>query len=530
LGTVLGVLFLTFLDTTIVTVALGDIQQHFGAGVISLQWVVNAYALVFAGLMLLAGSLGDRFGRRTLMVTGIAVFCAGSLLCALAPNVGTLIAGRAVMGVGAAASEPGTLSVIRHLYPDRAPRARALGAWAAVSGLALASGPVVGGLLVAAGGWPAVFWFNLGLGVLLFVAVLRFVPNSSDPQPGRLDVGGFVLGTAGLCALIFAVLSGEQHGFGTAWVVALFAAGGASLVGFVVVERRERSPMLDLRYVSKPLVRSALFTAFAVYFGVFSIFFFTALYLDLAIGYSPARLAAVFSPMAAAIVLASLATGRWVGRVGSRLPMITGSVVGAAGVVATRYALTRHPHFGDLAFTLTIAGLGFGIAVVPLTSAVLGSIPARHSGMAASATNTSRQIGAVVGVAALGALVNSHLTSDLAGRLTNLGVGGAAQRLIIRAVETGGSDAAGFDIAHPPALFAPIVNAATGAFRTGVHQALFASAALMLLAAVVTAFVPRTQDADIDSDIDDDAAPQPTSTSSTPGGSAPPSTANNGSA
>jgi EmrB/QacA subfamily drug resistance transporter len=494
LGTVLAVLFLTFLDTTIVTVALGDIQQHFGAGVISLQWVVNAYALVFAGLMLMAGSLGDRFGRRTVMAVGIGVFCAGSVLSALAPNVGTLIAGRAVMGVGAAASEPGTLSVLRQLYPARAARAKALGAWAAVSGLALATGPVIGGLLVAAGGWSWVFWFNLIAGVVLFGATLRYVPNSSDPQPGRLDVGGFVLGTAGLCALIFAVLSGEQHGFTAAWVLALFAGGGACLIAFVVVELRERSPMLDLRYLRRPLIGSALFMAFAVYFGVFSIFFFTALYLDLAIGYSALKLALMFTPMAVAIVVAAVVAGRWVGRAGSRIPMIAGSTLGAVGIVATRFALTRHPQFGSLTLTLTIAGLGFGVAVVPVTSAVLTSIPARHSGMAASATNTARQLGAVVGVAALGAVVNSHLTSDLSDRLAKLGVGKALRDPIIHAVETGGSDAAGFDIAHPPALFAPIVNQATAAFRTGVHESLYASAALMLLAAVLTLLVPRRHD------------------------------------
>ena len=190
LGTVLAVLFLTFLDTTIVSVTLGNIQYHLGSGVIPLQWVVNAYSLVFASLMLLAGSLSDRFGRKTFMVAGIVVFCAGSLVCALAPSVGWVIGGRAVMGVGAAASEPGTLSVIRQLFPDRRERARALGAWAAVSGLALALGPVLGGVLIAIGDWRDVFWFNLAVGAVLLVAVARFVPNSADPQDGPVDAAG----------------------------------------------------------------------------------------------------------------------------------------------------------------------------------------------------------------------------------------------------------------------------------------------------------------------------------------------------
>ncbi|PZS19986.1 MAG: MFS transporter [Pseudonocardiales bacterium] len=487
----LAVLFLTFLDTTIVSVTLGSIQSELSVGVISLQWVVNGYALVFASLMLIAGSLSDRLGRKWVMLVGIVIFCGGSVLCALAPNVGTLIAGRAVMGVGAAASEPGTLSVIRHLYPDRALRARALGAWAAVSGLALALGPVIGGVLVGVGDWRTVFWFNLALGAGLLVATAVFVPNSADPQPGRLDIAGFVLGTAALGATIFAGISGERSGYSAPGVVALFVFGGLALVGFVLVERRARNPMLDLRYLAAPIVSSALFVAFAVYFGVFSIFFFTALYLDVAVGYSGWRLAGAFSPMAAAIVLGSLLTGFWVGRVGSRVPMIVGCVVGAAGIVLTRHYLTAQPSFTPLAIVLAVAGLGFGIAVVPLTSAVLGHVPAAHSGMAASATNTSRQIGAVVGVVALGALVNSHLTGDLAGRLRDLGITGSLQSLIINAVETGGGgQGRRFDIAHPPPLFKPIVDAATGAFRSGVHQALFASAVLMLVAAGAAALVP----------------------------------------
>jgi len=222
-----------------------------------------------------------------------------------------------------------------------------------------------------------------------------------------------------------------------------------------------------------------------------AIFFFTALYLDVAVGYSGWRLAGVFTPMAAAIVLGSLLTGIWVGRVGSRVPMAVGCVVGAAGILLSRHYLTAQPSFTPLATVLAVAGLGFGIAVVPLTSAVLGHVPAAHSGMAASATNTSRQIGSVVGVAALGALINSHLTGDLAGRLNHLGITGSLQSLIINAVETGGGgQGGGIDIAHPPAILKPIVDAATAAFRTGLHQALFASAVVILLAAAVTALVP----------------------------------------
>ncbi len=176
------------------------------------------------------------------MIVGVAIFCAGSLVCALAPGVGAVIAGRAVMGVGAAASEPGTLSVIRQLFPDRGQRARALGAWSAVSGLALALGPVIGGVLVGLAGWRAVFWFNLALGVLLLAAVARWVPDSRDRRPARLDAAGFLLGTGGIALVVVAAVEGEYAGYGTVWIVALFVLGGLCLLAFGPVEARVRGP------------------------------------------------------------------------------------------------------------------------------------------------------------------------------------------------------------------------------------------------------------------------------------------------
>lgn len=487
LVTVLAVLFLTFLDTTIVSVALGSIQDRLGAGVIPLQWVLNAYSLVFAALMLAAGSIGDRFGRRSTMAAGVVIFCLGSLICALAGSVGWVIAGRAVMGLGAAASEPGTLSVIRHLYPERTQRARALGAWSAVSGLALALGPVIGALLVDLADWRAVFWFNLILGALLLIALVRYVPNSADPQPGRGDSAGFVLGAVALGSLIYAGISGEQYGYGSWWIVALFVVSGLTGIGFLAAERRAANPLLDLRYVRNPAVGNALFAAVTVYFGVFSIFFLTALYLDVLLGYPGGRLATVFAPMAIAIVAGAAGAGFWVGLVGPRGPLITGCVLAAAGILAARHYLDAAPAFAPLSVSLAVAGLGFGVAVVPLTASVLSHVPAARSGMAASATNTARQVGSVVGVAALGAIVNAYLTSDLRGSL------GSSGTYIIGLLETGGSAAAGQqdNLVHPPPLLAPVVHAAKAAFRDGLHTALLVSAVLVLLSAVLTAVVPR---------------------------------------
>ncbi|MDT4947846.1 MAG: hypothetical protein QOJ37_441 [Pseudonocardiales bacterium] len=523
LGTVLAVLFLTFLDTTIVSVTLGNLETGISAGVIPLQWVVNAYALVFASLMLLGGSLGDRLGRKRVMIAGIVIFTIGSLMCALASGVAVVIAGRAVMGLGAAASEPGTLSVIRQLYPQRAQRARALGAWSAVSGLALALGPVIGGLLVGAGDWRSVFWFNLAASIVLLAAVVLFVPESKDPQPGRIDFAGFVLGAAGLGCVIFAAISGEYKGYTTWWIVTLFVIGGLCLLAFGPVERRVRNPMLNLSYIRKPIVSSALFAAFAVYFGVFAIFFFTALYLDIGQNYSGLRLAGMFAPMAVAIVVGGLATGPWVARVGSRAPTVAGCALAAVGMLLARVELGHGADltFWLLALALALAGLGFGITVVPLTSAVLSHVPARHSGMAASATNTARQLGAVVGVAVLGAIINSHLTNSVS-RLFDQSpllsaLAPSAKEQVLKILETGGASGS-FSLADiPPSIKTDFLH--------GVQLALLVAIVLIVLAGLTAALVREPAPLD-----DDEVEGQLTSTGSTASGSAPPSTSSTGSA
>ncbi|MGH3494590.1 MAG: MFS transporter, partial [Sciscionella sp.] len=308
-------LFLTFLDTTIVSVTLSSVQTDLHAGVVQLQWVVNAYTLVFASLMLAAGSLGDRLGHKRVMVAGLAVFCAGSALAAVAPSAGVVIAGRAVMGVGAAASEPGTLAVIRHQFPEAGKRARAVGVWAAVSGLALALGPVIGGVLVGADSWRAVFYFNVVASLILVGVTIRLIPESAVTSIGRFDFGGLFFGVTFLACMIFAGISGESAGYDASWVVALFVLSGAALVLFIIAETRARDPLLNARYLKMPRVSSALAVAFAVYFGIFSIFFFTALYLEEIVGYSGWRTATVFSPMAAAVIVSALLAGRWVAKI-----------------------------------------------------------------------------------------------------------------------------------------------------------------------------------------------------------------------
>jgi EmrB/QacA subfamily drug resistance transporter len=488
LATVCAVLFLTFLDTTIVAVALSSVQSDLHAGVSELQWVVNAYALVFASLMLMAGTLSDRFGRKRLMLIGLGIFCGGSLLGALAPNPDVLIAARAVMGAGAAASEPGTLSVIRQMFPDAGERARALGAWAAVSALALAAGPVVGGFFVGVWSWRAVFVFNLVAGVVVMTAATRVLPESSDPHSVSLDLPGFAASSLALGALTFGIILGETDGYGSLPVVLLFAGGISSAVVFLGAERRRTAPMLDLRYMREPAFSGALIVAFAAFFGIFAIFFFTALYLQVVVGYSGIRTALVFLPMAVAMIVGALASGRLVARLGPRSPMAIGSVVAGAGILLADAVLTSKVGFAPLAVSLAVAGAGFGTVVVPVTSVTLGVVPAARSGMAASATNTSRELGSVFGVAILGALVNAHLTSDLSNRLANLHIPASYRHLVINAIETGsipsGSAANGYARQYGQIVH-KVIQAAYGAFRAGLDVALLAAGISMIIGALV---------------------------------------------
>ena len=489
LATLAAVAFLTFLDTTIVSVALADVQATLQAGVASLQWVVNAYALAFASLMLAAGALGDRLGRKRVMLAGLGVFCVGSLLGALAPNAGVLIASRAIMGVGAAASEPGTLSVLRHVYPGRSERARALGVWASVAGLALALGPVIGGLLVGVSGWRGVFWFNLAAGVVVLLVALAVVPESADPRAARWDVAGFVLGPLALAAAIFAVILGETHGYRSPGIIALFCVAGAAFALSVMVERRAPAPMIELRHFANAAFSGALAVAFAAYFGIFSIFFFTALYLQVVVGYSGYRMAALFAPMAATLIVGSFSAGRWVARSGPRLPTATGCAAAALGIVLADAALRgQQPGFLALAAPLMLAGLGFGIVVVPATSVALATVPPEQSGMAAAATTTSRELGTLLGVAVLGSLVNGQLASGLSHRLAALGVPAAFRGLVINGVETGqvpkGSTASGISASYGP-LVAKVIGAAYAAFRGGLSVALIVASIVILAAGLI---------------------------------------------
>jgi EmrB/QacA subfamily drug resistance transporter len=489
LATLLFVLFLTFLDNTIVTVVLAHVQMDLHASVSQLQWVVNGYALTFASLMLSFGTIGDLFGRKKIMLTGVSVFCAGSVIAAIAPTTDVLVAGRVVMGIGAAASEPGTLSMIRQLYPDRAERARALGTWAAVSSLGLALGPLIGGLLVFGWSWRAIFWFNVCFGAVAFVSAARVLPESADPVNARFDFAGFLLGALALGSLAFGIILGETEGYATWWIDALFALALACIVSFVLAELRAKNPVLNVRYFKRPAFAGSNVVASTTYFGVFAVFFMVALYLQVVASDSPLGLALNFVPLAVGMVVSALLTGRWVALWGPRIPMATGCLLAGVGIILTNVRISPHAGIAQIGWTMFIAGVGAGMAMVPVTSAALGSVPAKHSGMASSTTNTFRELGAVVGVAVLGSIVNGQLTVNLVRRLSAIGIPKAYQSLVVSAVTTGtykgeakAATSKNHAITH---IVNEVVSAAYGAFGRGLHISLDIAGGLLLASTVL---------------------------------------------
>jgi EmrB/QacA subfamily drug resistance transporter len=491
---VCAILFLTFLDNTIVSVALADIQSSLSVSVTGLQWIVDGYMLAFAALMLTGGTLGDLLGRKKVMLTGVAIFCAGSIMAAVAHSSSTLIAGRVVMGLGAAASEPGTLSLIRHIYPEHKERARALGVWAAVSGLALSLGPVLGGVLISGAGWRWIFWFGLAFGAAAFGVAAVTLTESSDPEGRRLDVPGLVAGAGAILAATFAVIEGENRGYGTWWIVGLFAAAAVLVVAFVLIEQRVADPVLKIQFLRNPTFAAANVVAFATNLSVFSVFFFTALYLKLISNFSGYQIALVFTPLAAAMIVAGPLAGRWTARVGPRVPMVLGCAIAGIGLLLVDRQLTATTSVAALAWPLAIAGLGFGIALVTMTASVLTLVPAAESGMAASTVNTSRELGGVFGVAVLGAVVNAQLTSGLSEKLVKLGIPVQFRDIVVRFVTTGGNIT---NAENSPAakghlkIVAKVLVAAENSAGHGVHLALEIAGGIVLAAAVVAAFAAR---------------------------------------
>ena len=395
LTTVLGS-SVVMLDGTVVNVALQRIGTELDAGFAGLQWTLNGYTLTLAALILLGGSLGDRFGRRRVFVIGVTWFAAASLLCATAQTIEWLVAARALQGVGGALLTPGSLALISATFDPR-DRGAAIGAWSGFGGIAGAAGPFVGGWLVDAVSWRAVFLVNLPLAAVVIAVALRHVPETRDPTAtGRIDVAGAATAALGLAGLTYGLI--EQ----TVWPAVL---GAVLMVAFVVVERRSAAPLVALELFASRLFVAANLVTLAVYAAIGTVFFLLVLQLQVVSGYSPLLAGSAALPVTLLMLLLSARAGRLAQRTGPTLPMTVGPLVAAAGLVLLLRVGPDAAYLTDVLPGVAVFGLGLSAMVAPLTATVLGAVPDGHAGVASGVNNAVARTATLLAVAALPALV-----------------------------------------------------------------------------------------------------------------------------
>jgi len=399
--------FMAVLDSTVVNVALPDMARSLGTGIAGMQWVVDGYALMFASLLLTAGALGDRLGNRGTFVAGLALFTLASLLCGIAPNLGTLVAFRALQGVGAAVQVPASLALLRHAYHDPSERAQAIGIWAAATGLAVAAGPVVGGILTHAWTWRSVFLVNLPFGVLGVLLTLRHVPPVPRHEDGELDLTAQLLGIVALGGLTFGLIQGGVWGWSSVPVIlALFVAIVTGVL-FYLGERSAEHPMLP-----PALFRDATFSAAnavgaILSFGFYGELFLMSLFFQQVQHRSPLAAGLALLPQTAVISLMNLVSGQITARRGARLPMALGLAIGGLGLLGLALVSATAPLASAVGPMLAM-GVGASLAMPAMTHAAIDHTPKERAGIGSAVLNASRQVGGVIGIALLGALISSH--------------------------------------------------------------------------------------------------------------------------
>jgi EmrB/QacA subfamily drug resistance transporter len=403
-------LFMIMLDNTVVNVALPSIERDLNVSISSLEWIVTAYALTFAALLITGGKLGDLMGRRRIFVIGIAIFTLSSLACGLAPSAGFLIGARAVQGVGAALMNPASLSIITATFPPRE-RGQAIGIWAGVSAMALAIGPLVGGLIVDNINWNWIFFINIPVGVLGIIVSQLVIKESRDTSHEQsVDLPGLLTSSAGLFALTYALIEGNKHGWTSPEILGLFAAAVVLLVAFVVLEHRQRLPMLDLSLFRIGSFTGSNLVAMLVSLGMFGVFFFVSLYIQNILGWTPTQAGASFLPMTLLIILVAPIAGKLSDRVGSRWLMGGGmTLVSVSLLLYQRVGL--HSTFWTLLPAMLLGGVGMALTMSPMTAAAMSSVPVDKAGVGSGVLNSFRQLGGSLGIALMGAILASYVTA-----------------------------------------------------------------------------------------------------------------------
>ncbi|MCX9191776.1 MFS transporter [Carbonactinospora thermoautotrophica] len=473
-------LLLIGLDNTVLNVALPTLQRDLDASASELQWIVDAYTLIFAGLLLTAGSWGDKYGRRRALALGLLVFSAAAAWGANCDSPRELIAARSVMGLGGALVMPSTLSILTNVFTDPAERKRAIGVWAGVSGIGIAIGPALGGWLLEHYAWSSVFWINVPVAGLALLLTPLLVRESRDPRAPRLDLGGATLSTAGLSLLVWAIIEAPDRGWGDRWVVGGFVVAAAVLALFALWERRVREPMLDVSFFHNPRFSVPAISVTLLFFALFGSVFFLSIHIQSVMGYSPLEAGLRILPIAASLAPSAPLAMLFAQRIGEKIPVVVGMTV-IAGAFGLLSRTTVDSGYGHVLVFLLLLGFGIGFAMSPATEAVMGALPRAKAGVGSAVNDTTRQVGGALGVAVLGSILNSVYTGRMEEKVAGLppAAAEAARDNLQAAVAVAGE-------LPVPSVAQRLVTDAQEAFVHAMDVTVLIGAAVALLGAAVT--------------------------------------------
>lgn len=480
LGVLVLALLVTSIDHTIINVAMPRLVGDLGASSAQLQWIVAAYTIVFAGLLLTAGSLGDRFGRRHALLAGLLTFLGGSVISATAHSSTTLIAGRSVMGLGGALIMPTTLSILVNVFGDPRERAKAIAGWTAASGAGIAVGPIVGGALMRHFSWSSVFWINVPLLVAAFIGALHLVPDSRDPHATRLDPIGAALSIGAISTLVYAIIQAPERGWTSTSSVVNFAVGTVVGILFVGWEMRRDDPMLDIALFRNRSFSAGSIALALLFFAMAGAVFLQAQYLQFVLEYTPLAAGFALVPAAIGMLLGTGAGAHLAASHGGRIAVTAGTLLATAGV-AVQAAFVDGGSYVPTGVGLLLFGLGAGVAMPAATEMIMATLPPARAGVGSAVNDTVREFGGALGVAVIGSVAATSYASSMKGELHRFNVTGVDRNVLVNNV--GAAIHASKDFG---AQAGQIADAAKTAFVDSMHSSLWVAAGLAFCAAVVT--------------------------------------------